>query len=410
MSRSTSFKIFFVLFVIATIFYSTLQIAGIITPKQLFAVVMFVVCIAMEGRVEVNRYLTIYFVFILFFGLSSLFTGYFYEFLGKLIGQYFVAYVAFWATKILVCKFDGSHVLLNTLIVMGVLDAIITIFQAYGIELGNSLLSIMRLSNALDYLDVHDVESRDFLELVMPGMFSSGVYNGYYLMTVGLLSLYPQFKKINYILLFSWAIMLFACFCTQQRGPLLVMVVLSIFVFYKVLRTRTSSLFRIIVILIFSIIIFFALRFSYGLIMNGESRMAELGIDATGRDFIYSFAWNYYLDHPIFGGYFYLSDNYGIAPHNLILNALIYGGLFGGLAVISLAVKQIKPIIGALINNNSSVNHTAFIVGIGYLAFTLNSFLHNKSLVTGDAMLWMLWAVFYSEVLLTKFKIQKIRK
>lgn len=407
MSQSTLFKIFYVLYVVATLFYSAIYVVGIITPKQLFAVVMFMVCVTTSSKIEFNRYWGFYFVFIFFFGLSSLFTGYVVDFLNQLIGQYFVAYVAFWSTKILVCKYDGTRVLLNTLIVAGVLDAFITIFQAYGIGLGDNLLSILRLSNAQNYLDVHNVENRDFLEFVLPGMFSAGVYNGYYLMTVGLLSLYPQLRKINIFLLTPWLVMLFACFCTQQRGPLLIMVVLSVFVIYRVLRTRTSTYFRFIVIFMFLIVVVYALEISYGLIMSGESRMAELGYDSTGRDYIYSFTWNYFLDHPIIGGYYYLTDNYGIAPHNLILNALIYGGILGGSALISLVVMQMRPIVGVLIKNNSTVSHTAFIVGVGYIAFTLNSFLHNKSIVTGDALLWMLWAVFYSEVLLAKRKISK---
>lgn len=407
MLQSIFFKIFFVLYVIATLFYSALHIAGIITPKQLFAVVMLIVCVTTSSRIEFNRYWGFYLGFIFFFGLSSLYTGYIVEFLNQLIGSFFVAYVSFWATKILVCKYDGAQILLNTLIVAGVLDAFVTIFQAFGVDVGDRILSFLMLSNSQNYLDEYNVESSDFLELVVPGMFSSGVYNGYFLMTVGLLSLYPQFKKINIIIFFPWVVMLFACFCTQQRGPLAIMVILSVYVLYKILSTRTSQLLRFIVIPLFLIVVAYVLRLSYELILSGESRIAELGGDYTGRDYIYSFTLNYYLEHPIFGGYYYLTQNYGIAPHNLILNAFIYGGFFGGLALISLVVIQIRPIIQVLIKNNSVVNRTAFIVGIGYIAFTINSFLHNKSLATGDALLWMLWAVFYSEVLLAKRIIRK---
>lgn len=61
---------------------------------------------------------------------------------------------------------------------------------------------------------------------------------------------------------------------------------------------------------------------------------------------------------------------------------------------------MVKTIFKKLTNENSIL----FFTSIGYIAFTLNSLLHNKSIVTGDAMLWMLWAVVYIEYYFKTYK------
>lgn len=381
--------------VVSILLYSTLHIGGIITPKQLSAVVMFVVCFSIEGRIETNKFLGLYLVFILFFGLSSLYTGYVVPFLEGLIGSFFIAYVAFWSTKILVYNYNDTKVFVRTLLIVGVIDAFITICQSYDIPIGNSILQYLHLSNSLDYLEEMNYESREFLELVLPGMFSSGVYNGYFLMTIGVISLSLIQSKVPLIGIFLWAFFALSTFLVQQRGPFFILIMISIVYGVKMIHSNDNIMFRIIFFLIFFIGVFLAVRRGYMIIFEGESRMANLGLNGTGRENIISVVWDYYRQRPLLGGYYQLTNQYHIAPHNVILNAFVYGGLVGGLALLLMLFRQLKVIFRYLKHSVNRNNRMYFGICYAFIAFTLNSFFHNKSVVTGDALIWMMWAVIY---------------
>ena len=128
-----------------------------------------------------------------------------------------------------------------------------------------------------------------------------------------------------------------------------------------------------------------------------ESRFAELGFDYTDRGEIYVQTTDYLMNHPFVGGYHRFARTYGMAPHNLFLNAFIYGGFVGGFAILLILLWQVKPLWRVLTKKIEKINPVCFFAGLAYLAFTLNSLGHNRSVVTGDEMLWMLWALFYFE-------------
>ncbi len=431
-----TFKGLYVVFVIAIVVYGSLHLPGGFTPRQLFTLIMLAACIKKESAIVHNHVIGLYVLFIFSFGVSSFVTGYEIKYLSQLFSNYMVSFVAIWATKILITKYNRKDVFINIFIVLGVLDSIITICQTFGFALGDNLLSFFRLyssqiimedlnpkrAEAMEYIDAYDTLS-DFsdmaakpqkgvslMEHVIPGAFNSGVYNGYFLMTTGILSIRLLQKDFGFLRLIPWSIITFACICAQERGPIVILLILSFYAFYKILKSRHVKK-RKLSILIFTIALISIIRAVFLFVSRAGSRIGNIGLEDKSRQGIYEDALTYYFDYPIFGGYFRFAENTDTAPHNLILNAFIYGGFIGGVAIVIMLYLQFKPIIKTLWKKINNENEYCFYVGLAYTAFTLNSFLHNRSVITGDVIVWMLWAAFYYDYKkLKKTKSKRIRE
>ena len=130
-----------------------------------------------------------------------------------------------------------------------------------------------------------------------------------------------------------------------------------------------------------------------------ESRFAKIGINDSDREKNYGLTINYIMDHPIIGGSHRLHAMYNIYPHNLFLLAFCYGGFLGGFAIMLILFWQAKPLWRVLRRKVADTNPVCFFAALAYLAYTLNSMVHNRSIVTGDEVIWMLWGLFYFEYL-----------
>ena len=115
-------------------------------------------------------------------------------------------------------------------------------------------------------------------------------------------------------------------------------------------------------------------------------------MDLTGRDDIYRGALAYLSDNPIIGSSFEYMRLYGRMPHNLILSAFIYGGLFGGLVIIILLFKQLKVCVRHYFNNNFSFNLRVISMAVAYCAVIADGIVHNLSIVNGDIIGWLIWS------------------
>ena len=142
-------------------------------------------------------------------------------------------------------------------------------------------------------------------------------------------------------------------------------------------------------------------------LLFGQSRY-NLGFEATGRDSIYAHAMEYIGENFFFGGIFKLFDTRGFAPHNLFLNAWIYGGIIGFVAIVVLTWKQCVAAVKTVLSKINQSTVPVLVVSLAFLCFTANSMLHNVSVVTGDAVVWMLWAgvVFGSQMQKASLKLK----
>lgn len=424
-----SFKGLYVAFFIAVVFYGQLRLMFGLTPRHIAIVVMLIACIRQGISFPVGRIMKTYLLFILTYLVSATITGY----IGKVLISYYIAvFAGIWATKILIVKYKDGKLLLNTIIILGVLNALVTIGQTFGLSISDQIVSALHLKLPEKYLNVLDANEGEgqTLLLTRPGLFKSAVYNGYFLMTAGVISLILFTRKLWIQRFIPWAIITLGCICVQERGPIIILTLLSAFAFYKIpiiKRRKYAFMFLLFFFIVQSIVgsIESLLQVSemkrteplrtyttysdddesesdtwnnYSRFAR-ESRFANVGFEDAARERIYSQTINYLMDHPFIGGSHRLYAMYDIYPHNLFLLAFVYGGVVGGICILLILFWQIKPLWRVFKRRIADTNTVCFFTGMAYVAYTLNSLVHNRSIVTGDEVIWMLWATFYFEYL-----------
>lgn len=390
------YKVLYVLFAISAVLYANLRLPMGLTPRHIMTVAMLIVCISEDRRIFMDKWFGVYLIFIAGFALSSGMTGYFSRFPRLLVGFYFVAFIGYWATHILVKKYDGTRLFVNLFIIIGLIDAVVTIGQFFNIPYLTMITGYMGINVDADFLDLMD-EGDEAFGYTLPGVLSGGdVYNGYFIGIVGTLSLYYLKDGIKIIRLIPLFVFLTASFMVQQRGPFYILLLFSVFMLFKASIVGKKGFKYIFIVGLFLILpVGFRLLFSF--LMQGDSRF-NIGLDSTNRDRIYIRAFEFIQNNFIWGGRFKLRVTEGFAPHNLFLNAWIDGGFVGFLAILWLTIKQCVAVIRLVFHKLDSKQFDFIVCGLAFLGFTLNSMLHNASIVTGDMIIWMLWGVFWTNV------------
>lgn len=383
------FKIFYILFLFCASVLSLQVYSFFLTPRQTLAVLMFVVCVFEEKKLFLDKFIKAYFLFVFFYGLSSFVTGYVNEFILRLFGDYFVAYVAIWAIKILVTKYDGLKLFIYTFLTIAIFDGFVTLCQFMGWGFLDAFLNSLQLISYQPYLDNYQGTGADLFLRCAPGIFSHPVLNAHALAAGTVISTYIACKK-NFVLgtLLS-IIMLIFLFATQQRTAFaIVLLSISIIVFIKSIRSNYRSVVLPFVFIIASYS-FFEL---YEFIMNGDFRFSELGSDATGRESIYHASVNFIADNP-FGGINKYVNSTSSYPHNLFYNAFIFGGWLGGLVLLYIVFLQCLEIYRTMRSRN--VDITEIIMALASLSLLVNGLTHNQSIVNGEILTWSVWGAFY---------------
>ena len=392
------YKVIYIIFLVSIIFYANFRVVGPFSLRHILAILMFIVCVFEDKKLFIDRYSGLFFFFVFCFGISSLFTGYFSRFPRYLIGFVFVAYVAYWASTILVRKFNARSVFINTLVISGIIDVLVTVGQFWGIDVFNRIPELLRISVSSDILEFID-EGEELLGVSLPGLFLSSVYNGYFILVAAVLSLFYQKNGFSVIRLIPWLLAMVGLYVTQQRGPFFIAVAFSIYILYRVIgkeKKAWTPIFQFVFLLFVAV----GISLFISMALSGSSRFA-LGIDDTNRSNIYHNALAYIENHLFLGGYYRLRATEGFAPHNLLLNAWIYGGLLGFIAILVMTIWQFLSVGRVALSKKQLVDYGNYLVGLAFIAFTLNSMLHNTSVVTGDAIVWALWGCFQAN------KIQK---
>lgn len=377
------FKILYILFVISSLLYGSFHILAFLTPRILMTIIMFFVCLFEDKKLYIDKYFGIYLVFISFFGFSAISGGHIGRYIQYLVGFYFTAYVGYWSTVILIRKYGGIRAFFSTLLYLGMVDAIVTISQAFNLNFFTPYLEMLHLSVDYDFL-LSMGEEFDLNAVPINGIVQSPVFNGYVLMVMTLLSTSLLIKKVNISRILIFAIFFVSSFLVQQRGAFYINAVLSFFLLYRIFGiTKSNKAFFLRLLLLFAVVM---------IIVNiGESVLVSnsrysIGFDDTGRSEITRGTIEFVRNNWLMGGVFDL----GFLPHNLFFNAIVFGGLFGGVAIYILLLLQFKKLIPSAFSNNIVL----IILSCAVIAFTMNSLLHNSSLITGDVLLWILWGAF----------------
>ena len=148
-----------------------------------------------------------------------------------------------------------------------------------------------------------------------------------------------------------------------SRGPLVSFSLLLIFLLLcKMYRARKTALYyaKLIVVPIISIaffILFIVPRIPWEKIAIFNRMVSWLEDDYTNsldnRDERYEWAWQAFLDNPIFGSQFV--DLYNGYPHNIVLESLMALGLIGGSVLISLILSVLYKVFFDVINHGKLI-------------------------------------------------------
>ena len=380
------YKILYVMFIGITILYGSVTIAGPISLRHVISAAMLLISL-IEGY-RMDKYMLMYLVFLFFLGLSSVVTGFGGTFFERLLGTYVPIIAAYSATYILIKKHDGANVLIWLFVGLAVFDAFVTIGQFYSWGRNDRLLSLLRISTDEAFLD-RSFGKDSLMGLTLSGLFGP-VLNGYFLSASALVVLCN--KKGNAIINAAlWALVMFASYLAQERAGFYLAILFSLFIMGRQLYGKSRFLFYVCSFVALFCLILFSNRF--GLLFTGDSRYAK-GLDIQDRGELWSYAWNYFLQNPMGGFYDYESRGYG-SPHFFPLNALLFGGVFGGITIMVLLIMQIVKIMPYLLKRKNSMNaEWAFVFGLAYLDFSCNSLVHNASMIQGTFLFFVWWGAF----------------
>lgn len=174
------------------------------------------------------------------------------------------------------------------------------------------------------------------------------------------------FQLLNQEIKNKWKIILYILICivafysvlrAGSRGPLLNLIFLLMFWFFS--RRKNFVLGTLSVFIIFSILFIFQ---DFFLTLLGdiapviEQRIRETisGTADDGRAGLHQSAINLFLDSPIIGQQFAISDQaggYGYA-HNIFLDALMGLGIIGGMMMLYIIVSALRAIFRSIKNND----------------------------------------------------------
>ena len=382
------FKILYVAFILICILYPNIIIFGPISYRHIISLIMLVVCI-LEGF-KPDVYLYLYYGFLLFLGISSIATGFSGVFFNKLFGTYIPIVAAYAATYLLIKKYDGTNIIVWTIVCVGVLNAIVTIGQFFDWSIADSICSILNVEIDEKYVNILD-NKEDSEGTALPGLLGS-VDNGYFLSATALLSLYNKNCKIP-INLFVWLIIIAASFLAQERAGFILALFFSAFIvgdYFYSMKNKTAGL----VLLVFVLIVCASVVYSYmDDIMSSELRYTK-GFEGDDRSVLRSETWDYVLNNPM-GGFYEFNSSGHQHPHNFLMNAFLFGGFLGGIILIALLFIQIIRIIPYVFRHlESKEAQWAFIWGLMYIDYSLNSMVHNASIVQGVMPFFIWWGAF----------------
>ncbi len=388
------FKLIYLLFFLFCIVYPNKSLAGPITIRHIVSLLTLAMCYYEGFRSD--KYLYLYYAFILLFAISSIATGFAGDFFRTLFGTYISMIAAYAATYILIKKFDGENLLVWTVVCIGVLNAVVTIGQFFEWGVTDNLCSILRVEIDDKYVSIIESQESDSNALSLPGLLSS-LNNGYFLSATALLTLYN--KKCNfYINFLLWLVIIAASFVAQERAGFMIAIVFSAFIVgdYFFSKSKTAGFFALIIILIVSASVIYSFMDD---ILTSELRYAK-GLEGDDRGEYRSITWNYISHNPM-GGFFDFNAGGHKHPHNFFLNSFLFGGIIGGICLIVLMFLQIFKIVPYLSRiKESEESKWAFIWGLMYIDYIINSMVHNPSIAQGVVPFFIWWGAFlaYSEL------------
>ena len=388
-----SFPVLYVIFLVICVLYPFKTIVGPVAFRHVFSLFLLGVCIREGFRSD--KYLHLYFIFLFFLAISSTLTGYIGFFFNKLLGTYMPFITAYAATYLLIKKYNCAGLLAWLIVGFAVFDAIVTIGQFFNLDYVERIYSIMNMD--LDEEFGEKMGRKDMLEgYAIAGIFDS-VANGYFLSATAILALFNKKCSIIFRILL-WLIILVASLLAQERSGFFMALAFSVFIIGRFFMSKGKKLGIIMVVVFVAIAGFFILS-NVDLLFSSNLRFAK-GFENDGRESFRAVAWDYLFQNPL-GGFYDFMESGNRGSHSFFVNAFLYGGIFGGLCVIVLVILQVVKILPYLFSKpKTEYAEWSFIWGLMYIDYTINSMVHNASIMSGTLFFFVWWGAFLGFVAL----------
>lgn len=387
-------KLLYILLLFLSITGANIGFGGI-ALRDILTIILFGAMITKIGLLGDNCFKA-YFIFILCFSMGCIVAEK-WDFLILSILRYYMVSFLGWNLTLFFIKKDPSfkQTLLYTLLIIGLFDAFVTFSQfTMNTTWYSPIESFFKFQVYEGYSAYENQFSgNEVYARYLPGIFGSAAVNGYYLAICSVLSMFPLLttKKIySYFLPFIFLLATFAC---QERSALGISLIILIYITKRYLSQLNGiQQFFIIPILIAGMYLIGLSLFNISTTFN--LRYSSLGADDTGRFEIYRNTLTYILDYPFFPCVKELIDLYGWPPHNIFLNAYVYGGPISFCAIMFILFLQSKKALLIIKKDfNSPEQIAVFLFTCGWVVFTLNSLVHNRSVVTGELLCWVIWGI-----------------
>lgn len=357
---------------------------GPCTTRQYCAILLSIYCfINYKLLRSYTLLLPQYLFFIFLFGLSSALDGFLSQYFKSLIALYYVSIIAYFSTIIILNKYKSLDCVFIPILSVGLINAIIIFLQYIGNPIGYAIGSIFIDMNNESQLN-HFIRMTEGNKQNLFGIMGDIVYNGYYMMIMPFILLIKS-KKYNKVITHTLLIIfLIALFMVGEKSCFGITLILICLLYIHKQSNYSMKIIMIFSLAVLALILFLSL-FESNAIQDSRYLSGNSEIRDTIKLNIYVFIFS----HPLLGGYYKFLQICGWPPHNVIASGFIYGGFIGGVLIIYILFRQSKICL-FLYKREKDMPIT-----LAFIAYTANGLFHNPAIVTGDAMVWILWGVVY---------------
>lgn len=383
------------LFVISLSFGGSFYIFGV-TPRQVSAIIMLLISVfnARELRPYYRQFFGVYAFYLVLSFLSAMHDGSIQVYIRSLLSQHIVAMVSLGAFIVYYQKKKTFTPVITMFVICGVINSFVCLLQYVGNPIGYAA--------GLLFVDELNYAANNHMNLIMNGeavyllgLKGDAVHNGYFqmIMPFFLIQLHSEYRRKHtgsiveqFCFTSVLCIFVLTIFLIQERSCILFSIlILLVYLrnYSKRLRIcEKSGLIKWIFIIGLLIIIYLLPRFrDYLENSRFETQDNSLRIELFNSTILFI------RENFWFGGMSSFVSQYDFPPHNILLNAFVDAGIVGFILVSILYFKQIIVAYSLIRLKDASL------IACAFLAYTLNSLLHNDSIITGDAVVWILWGM-----------------
>lgn len=386
------FKIAYFIYLVISLFYGVVPIYGAITLRHIFTVLMLVVCFY-EGGLKLDKFLKWYLVFMFFYVMIEIDTGYTSTVVNRVLGTYLASIALYLATKIMVKKYDGGALVIIALVGLALINSIVAIGQFLDSSIAETIPEILHIK--IPEGDTTELFEAEITQKEYVSGLMGIVISGYFLSATCVLALYNRRGRIAVYNWIAFAVIFVALVFVQERSGLAAGAVCT-FLFLSIVSIRFRSN-MLTIGLVIVIAVYLINRYGSQFVSFEDLRYTSMGMEDDNRieHALNALKWVW---HNPYGGASFYYDSGGYYPHNVFANALLYGGVFGGTVVIGILMVQLVKIGQVCLSYIQGKTKSVLLVVscMAYLCYTINSFFHNFSLVLGGEMIFLLWAMISS--------------